>query len=615
MVTMSAFKAYEYRALPTEIAIRILVLHPARDFISPLEVSLIHHTCGTGYCSRDTEHYEAVFYCWGEPDFSQSVQVRGTGTSLAITPNVDSMLRHLRLPVKRKSLWIDALCINQANPLEKARQVRKMDDIYRLATKVHIWLGADTSLDSEAVFAHVTNLAQQSDSSKRSSDEPRGLDQTGEHVDANLHRLLSNPWFTRRWVLQEIALGHNIIIHCGSDQIARERFVKGLLAQKESIEASAYPTSVDTYTALTKALTIMTLPDREPSDLYDMLVTHVAAKCFDHRDRFFALYGITRRAHSSSLLQPPIDYVNDWCRTYTKAAQALIKFRPGAYWRHLQLFRPLFLSCADGPSWIRDWRNTPRISTSRGDTLPLHGDEKTVTLDNKPGLQLKGWLYGDVSDVWNVPQSGHPTLHSVIEAAASRCSALPEPPPSAQSRLNLVKHQIQALVTVAARFFKPFPGFRHRSWDLIARDRQLLRVWSLMWERYDKSQPLFGKAKSDDIAAVVNEVLQHHKLFRATRSANDSRKRPRELFGISDGDVQLGDSIFRCSGKFGSEHDDQPFLLVRPFPTDSKGHKRSYKLIGFCFISGARHERMFADRFVQDASVIPGQDPEDITLV
>jgi hypothetical protein len=204
----------------------------------------------------------------------------------------------------------------------------------------------------------------------------------------------------------------------------------------------------------------------------------------------------------------------------------------------------------------------------------------------------------------------------VIEAAASRCSTLPEPPPSAQSRLVLVRYQVQALVTVAARFFKPLPGFQNKPWDFIARNRQLLKVWSLMWEKYDDSQPLFGKAKSGDIAVVVNAVLQHHKLFRATIDEADARKRPRELFGISDGDVQVGDRIFRCSGRFGSEHDDQAFLLVRPLLTECRSHKRAYKLVGFCFISGARHERMFADRFWrQDASVISGQNIVYITLV
>jgi hypothetical protein len=38
---------------------------------------------------------------------------------------------------------------------------------------------------------------------------------------------LSRAWFTRLWVLQEVALGHAVIIHCGDQKLAWDWFYPG----------------------------------------------------------------------------------------------------------------------------------------------------------------------------------------------------------------------------------------------------------------------------------------------------------------------------------------------------------------------------------------------------
>jgi len=41
---------------------------------------------------------------------------------------------------------------------------------------------------------------------------------------------LSLPWFTRRWVIQEASLGHDIVVHCGSTLMSWEWFAGGIAA-------------------------------------------------------------------------------------------------------------------------------------------------------------------------------------------------------------------------------------------------------------------------------------------------------------------------------------------------------------------------------------------------
>lgn len=59
-----------------------------------------------------------------------------------------SALRRLRQRHKSVTLWVDALCINQDNDLEKSQQVTLMTRIYSSATMVQAWLGPRLDEDS-----------------------------------------------------------------------------------------------------------------------------------------------------------------------------------------------------------------------------------------------------------------------------------------------------------------------------------------------------------------------------------------------------------------------------------------------------------------------------------
>jgi hypothetical protein len=60
-----------------------------------------------------------------------------------VTPQLLMAFRRLRLPVLSRYLWIDQLCIDQDNNVEKGPQIQLMGDIYRNAERVVIWLGVD----------------------------------------------------------------------------------------------------------------------------------------------------------------------------------------------------------------------------------------------------------------------------------------------------------------------------------------------------------------------------------------------------------------------------------------------------------------------------------------
>lgn len=93
---------------------------------------------------EDCPEYEALSYCWGAPT-GQKFHIKCNGHSFYALPSLRNALYALRLPDKPRTLWIDAICINQNTDgralRERGQQVSMMQDIYRKAKRVVVWLG------------------------------------------------------------------------------------------------------------------------------------------------------------------------------------------------------------------------------------------------------------------------------------------------------------------------------------------------------------------------------------------------------------------------------------------------------------------------------------------
>jgi hypothetical protein len=96
--------------------------------------------------------YEALSYTWGGSREKNTVSVNGF--EMPITDNLFRALRRLRKKIFTRVIWIDAICINQANPEERSQQVAIMDRIYSTANSVEVWLG---EVDVKAEF-HLKEL-------------------------------------------------------------------------------------------------------------------------------------------------------------------------------------------------------------------------------------------------------------------------------------------------------------------------------------------------------------------------------------------------------------------------------------------------------------------------
>ncbi|KAF1975758.1 HET-domain-containing protein, partial [Bimuria novae-zelandiae CBS 107.79] len=91
--------------------------------------------------AQTTLNYEAISWVWGSPLNSTTLSYRGQ--NITIRRNLEDALRAFRHADRPRTLWADALCINQEDLEEKGKQVVVMGTIYSHASSVLIWFGKD----------------------------------------------------------------------------------------------------------------------------------------------------------------------------------------------------------------------------------------------------------------------------------------------------------------------------------------------------------------------------------------------------------------------------------------------------------------------------------------
>jgi hypothetical protein len=98
----------------------------------------------------DKPKYVALSYAWG--DLRDTEMITIGQSSVPVTKYLYSALEHLRYNNEEvRTIWIDALCINQRDNDEKSWQVQLMREIYQRATSVTIWLGPAEGTSNEVM--------------------------------------------------------------------------------------------------------------------------------------------------------------------------------------------------------------------------------------------------------------------------------------------------------------------------------------------------------------------------------------------------------------------------------------------------------------------------------
>jgi hypothetical protein len=142
--------------------------------------------------------YETVSYAWGERTLFKTILI-GDKT-MSIPTSAASALCCMRLSEQNRTLWIDCVCINQDDNLEKGQQVRLMADIYTSSSCTLAFIGKDEALGQQA-FHNMTSLCNTLGKERLETPEwgkisKRRLQVLRDDLDwAAIRGILSMPYF------------------------------------------------------------------------------------------------------------------------------------------------------------------------------------------------------------------------------------------------------------------------------------------------------------------------------------------------------------------------------------------------------------------------------------
>ncbi|KLU92829.1 hypothetical protein MAPG_11791 [Magnaporthiopsis poae ATCC 64411] len=180
--------------------IRLLRIHPG-DGDSPIE-------CSYSIASLDAADlkYETVSYVWGDvkTPIDKPAHILVDGSPIRLGENAHRALRRLRKPDQDRTIWIDALCIEQSDDVEKTEQVKLMGRIYKSCTQCAIFWGGEDGVDKEGAkmaFEVISWMA-------RDGPRPSWLHDEDLRVKAAaaFKSAMVTPWWLRIWTVQEALL-------------------------------------------------------------------------------------------------------------------------------------------------------------------------------------------------------------------------------------------------------------------------------------------------------------------------------------------------------------------------------------------------------------------------
>jgi hypothetical protein len=194
--------AFQYARISKE-HIRLLLLAPGKDE-EPVHCMLMV----SSFPNIILDSYSALSYTWGTRENPATIFVNQQ--PLEVTQNLEKALRCVRDDDGVKVFWVDAICINQEDSVEKADQIKNMRFIYERAQIVEVWLG-DHLDDHSNVAVRAALLFRVGKSEARRMIAEPGMAWFLE----DFSQLIERPYWKRVWIVQELVCARRILLHYG----------------------------------------------------------------------------------------------------------------------------------------------------------------------------------------------------------------------------------------------------------------------------------------------------------------------------------------------------------------------------------------------------------------
>ncbi|KAF7956400.1 hypothetical protein EAE96_003741 [Botrytis aclada] len=365
---------------------------------------------------------------------------------------------------KTRYIWIDSVCINPEDAMERTAQISMMPDILKKARNVIVGLGKKDAFTSDALKALKTLSSVPHDEwSNLVSLDWDCQEQYFQRLDIvplqlrswlSLIAFFNRPWFSGVWAVQEVTIGNNVIVACGKEIIPWETISKALsflthtgwYKELHTNHLIKFPGNALKGRRLKRHKILLnsemgfkmgviqlesTRAGSESTQLLPLfrclLRAHRYCEASDKRDIVYALLGLSRKdslPFTKFTDFRSLDYEMSAREVYTKVAKVLLQCYGLGILSDVQ---DSIASIPNLPTWVPDYSvpRRPLPLSMRGDcTWSASGDLewKQNSLETEPNsLILQGMLLDTICEkVKQHNKSLHPMefLNGVYEVAA-----------------------------------------------------------------------------------------------------------------------------------------------------------------------------------------------------
>lgn len=607
-------KPYLYTPLESAAHIRIIKLEPDPDRAGPLRFSFQQ-----GALTDLQDKYAAISYTWGKKVLSCELHCIEDDTMMYITANLDSALRRFRHPYYATTLWADAICINQGDELEKSLQIPIMSTIYRHASRVLVWLG-----EGQAEESALNYFSRLSRPSYTVPSHPSSLENNTRHhltslENENIEAFLRIPYFSRRWILQELVANLDVVLHCGSSEITWTRLTVGinrLNKMDDGWKIKSLWNIIDLWHFWTEGSVGPSLPssDATSQNIFDLLDYFENSACSDPRDRLYALCNLVTNLRLGPVLKsttPGTAKIISLHIDYSKPPESIyLDFATSAVLQGYSLdvlgaaaLRNARLDPLPTPSWVPRW-DAPRLLRPQK-RLSGHVDSKCSPGEGRIRITISTYAFEatvplaadlvTVGDILNFSEHTREsnTLNSAVDDLLQFIEGL-------SMRLGECgrnnHHWMSASVDAKA--------YRYLGMDLGFTLRELQRAAEMIATKAETSflgtpaSPTGTRRPPDPESFQLNFnrflkrcTIFHSKPRQIPTRARSGRKADGVIFlGIANALVVRGDKLLIPSqyNDMAGQPECCPFfsaLIIRPITVNDERTKNiQYRLVGFAYL-------------------------------
>lgn len=357
--TSSSPPTYQYQSLKTNDEMRILHLKSGTGD-SPLQCSIEHVHL------HDNPKYAAISYVWGVDQMPYKMHV-GENQVIPLTKSLHVLLKDLRASqnISTMTFWVDQICIDQENDLEKNHQVGLMSEIYKSATEVITFIGPKHPGDDEGLDLAVElfNLSGSSWESAQntSEEEAKALSlkfPAKRDPWESLMTLMDREWTERLWIVQESIVNKRTRMACGSRLIPWEAFavcveicirtsVGHLTRPGDDIRSAAAQILLQRMTNVHELARLKAEYSQERQSLLKILIKEHNLLCTEPKDKIYALPGI---AGDRERLGIQVNYALNHAEVFRDAAERILRSGDS-----LDILHYKGASIPGLPSWATNW--------------------------------------------------------------------------------------------------------------------------------------------------------------------------------------------------------------------------------------------------------------------